>query len=464
MSKYGKSSWVLSYFYDFLLDLSQIFTGLLDNKAIDITPQFFRLEVQISGKPKPKGKWLKHGEEIQPSNEFVIEDYEDGTCILTISEVYPDDTGEIVYEAHNPLGVAITSTQLLVETVEGETSVKQTFQDIPSNPSNKIKLSHLNSYSKKLESKSKVWFLLNFIPFIHNLIFSLGIVGTKEYRKPEWVTHMEELQVALKGNESRQLTHASFNDLSIDSLEKSCSSNYEGKDRIFEGDSLSKRTLSQVSFSSIKSEPIYISTENQGFVHMAMNDYLNCHRHSISTIMELIDFEDRDRLNGDDKSQSNSDLTSSKYSNCSDRKESFFLLSPIEEKSETSTRSSSFHETSSSEKRLKTMKSLKPLSLSFDILPSERNSVQFLSERDLVEQSSEKRFHTNNTVNTNAIFPLEPRELDPSSFFQLHTADSQEELQEFLLLESECMVSNCSKGLANAFVHYDSDDSCSYER
>lgn len=26
-----------------------------------------------------------------------------------------------------------------------------------------------------------------------------GIVGTKEYRKPEWVTHMEEMQAALKG-------------------------------------------------------------------------------------------------------------------------------------------------------------------------------------------------------------------------------------------------------------------------
>lgn len=27
-----------------------------------------------------------------------------------------------------------------------------------------------------------------------------GIVGTKDYRKPEWVSHMEELQAALKGN------------------------------------------------------------------------------------------------------------------------------------------------------------------------------------------------------------------------------------------------------------------------
>lgn len=67
----------------------------------------------------PKGKWMKHGEEIIPSNEFMIENFEDGTSILTISEVYPDDTGEIVYEAHNPLGVAVTTTELVVESVEG---------------------------------------------------------------------------------------------------------------------------------------------------------------------------------------------------------------------------------------------------------------------------------------------------------------------------------------------------------
>lgn len=36
------------------------------------------------------------------------------------------------------------------------------------------------------------------------------------------------------------------------------------------------------------------------------------------------------------------------------------------------------------------------------------------------------------------MFPLEPREIDLESFQQLHTADSQEELQEFLLLESQC--------------------------
>lgn len=80
----------------------------------------FRLEAKAVGKPKPIGKWLKQGEEIIPSNEFTIEDFEDGTSVLTISEVYPDDTGNISYEAHNPLGVAVTSSELVVETVEGK--------------------------------------------------------------------------------------------------------------------------------------------------------------------------------------------------------------------------------------------------------------------------------------------------------------------------------------------------------
>lgn len=82
----------------------------MSTKDGDVT----KLEVKAVGKPKPEGKWKKDGNEIKPSNEFVIENFDDGTSILTITEVYPDDTGEIVYEAHNPLGVAITTTLLSV--------------------------------------------------------------------------------------------------------------------------------------------------------------------------------------------------------------------------------------------------------------------------------------------------------------------------------------------------------------
>lgn len=74
-----------------------------------------RLEVKVKGKPKPEGKWYKQGVEIVSSQEFQIEEFEDGTSVLTIAETYPDDTGEIVFEAHNPLGVSTTMTYLSVE-------------------------------------------------------------------------------------------------------------------------------------------------------------------------------------------------------------------------------------------------------------------------------------------------------------------------------------------------------------
>ncbi|XP_011704408.1 PREDICTED: titin [Wasmannia auropunctata] len=103
-----------------------------------------RLEVKVKGKPKPKGKWYKQGVEIVSSQEFQIEEFEDGTSVLTIAETFPDDTGEITFEAHNPLGVSTTTAYLSVE----------------------------------------------------------GILGTKEYRKPEWVTQMEEMQEALRATQA----------------------------------------------------------------------------------------------------------------------------------------------------------------------------------------------------------------------------------------------------------------------
>lgn len=75
----------------------------------------YRLEVKVKGKPKPKGKWYKQGTEIVSSQEFQIEEFEDGTSVLTIAETFPDDTGEITFEAYNPLGVSTTTAYLSVE-------------------------------------------------------------------------------------------------------------------------------------------------------------------------------------------------------------------------------------------------------------------------------------------------------------------------------------------------------------
>jgi Immunoglobulin I-set domain len=74
-----------------------------------------KFEVKVVGHPKPEVKWLKAGEEILPSDEFQIENLEDGTHILIINDVYPDDTGEIKFEAFNSVGVAETITEFVVE-------------------------------------------------------------------------------------------------------------------------------------------------------------------------------------------------------------------------------------------------------------------------------------------------------------------------------------------------------------
>lgn len=74
-----------------------------------------KFEVKVVGHPKPEVKWLKAGEEIIPSDEFQIENLDDGTSILVINDVYPDDTGIIKCEAYNSAGVAETVTEFIVE-------------------------------------------------------------------------------------------------------------------------------------------------------------------------------------------------------------------------------------------------------------------------------------------------------------------------------------------------------------
>lgn len=85
--------------------------------------ELLKLEVKVEGQPKPEVKWFKKGEELFPSEEYQIENFEDGTSILFINNVYEDDTGEITFEAHNALGVAVTTTELSVEGIAGEGQV-----------------------------------------------------------------------------------------------------------------------------------------------------------------------------------------------------------------------------------------------------------------------------------------------------------------------------------------------------
>lgn len=62
--------------------------------------------------PKATVFWYLNGKELEPSKEFGIDHLEDGTSILTLAEVYPDDAGELMCEAHNDKGVVTSVVQL----------------------------------------------------------------------------------------------------------------------------------------------------------------------------------------------------------------------------------------------------------------------------------------------------------------------------------------------------------------
>jgi hypothetical protein len=198
----------------------------------------------------------------------------------------------------------------------------------------------------------------------------LGIVGTKEYRKPEWVSHMEDMQEKLKGK--------IYETMSDDSLEHGCVT-----ERLCEWDS----------------PEVSSGDEEEG---------------------------------GGDKEGG-----------------SFYLLPPIEEKSEPS--SSESGKTIECEKRCVSLHNLTLRHQEDD--DSDSTRCQTFPRAKTTEAAWTKnqagpkhKFGFNNTL-----YPLEPRELDPDSFQQLHTADSCEELQEFLLLESQCMTAD-QHGLAAAFL------------
>lgn len=75
---------------------------------------FGRFEVKVDGYPPPVIRWYLNTKELSPSKDFEIDHLEDGTSILTLNEVFPDDAGDLMCEAQNENGVATCSTQLSV--------------------------------------------------------------------------------------------------------------------------------------------------------------------------------------------------------------------------------------------------------------------------------------------------------------------------------------------------------------
>lgn len=417
-------------------------------------------------------------------------------------------------------------------------------------------------------------------------------MGTKEYRKPEWVTQMEELKEQLRGNNvamSCMPEHgASDNDvMSVDSLETESVHHLHvdmgparkrpevqlgsmpsledmsiGDDSVFVSntssysDTLNCTTMASsavhvcvtetpclldpshscltetpclldsshschhgdnlhpsVQTALPKNETINdadsssVSTSSE-YAHLVMTDYLNSHRRSITAAIAALDTNSSVKGESDSASKV---LNSSSGSNehneefvsiegpvlcLHERKEkseevleivyvcenensdknnpvssSFYLLSPIQESSETSTENSCNAGSDGVGARNYLDKhehsTMKFLSASCEVISSTDASMTSHNLQTKYQTFPRSKIPVFNPIHSSAcygvpedptLYPLEPRELDPAAFHQLHMADSQEELQEFLLLESQCMTLD-GHGLAAAFILSDDEDS-----
>jgi len=410
------------------------------------------------------------------------------------------------------------------------------------------------------------------------IYFLAGIMGTKEYRKPEWVTKMEELKEQLRGNNvamSCMPEHGvSDNDMmSVDSLETESVHHLHvdmgparkrrevqlgsmpsledmsiGDDSVFVSNTSSySDTLNCAAMASSavhvsvtetpclldsshschfgdnlhpsvqtalpKNETINdvdtssVSTSSD-YAHLVMTGYLNSHRHSITAAIEALDTNSSVKGESDCASKVLNNASGSNEHNeefvsiegpvlcLHERKEkseevleivyvsknensdkshpassSFYLLSPIQESSEPSTENSCNAGSDGVGARSYLDKhehsTMKFLSASCEVISSTDASMTSHNLQTKYQTFPRSKIPVFNPIRSNAcynvsedptMYPLEPREIDPAGFHQLHMADSQEELQEFLLLESQCMTLD-GHGLAAAFIVSDDEDS-----
>lgn len=142
--------------------------------------------------------------------------------------------------------------------------------------------------------------------------------------------------------------------------------------------------------------------------------------------------------------------------------EATYYLSPIEENSEASSTSGQskldarFFKTGTQESS--TRKEVTDNDVKYE---HSRKYHTYPKSRIPVPRWSKER-HFGNLTMDSRMYPLEPREIELEAFQQLHTADSQEELQEFLLLESQCsgnlgLASNVSTSEVS-YEHHSEDE------
>lgn len=380
--------------------------------------------------------------------------------------------------------------------------------------------------------------------------YRLGILGTKEYRKPEWVTQMEKMQEALKGKNCVHYTNVidcmpsdtecSFSSDSLDDRALRDESSQRDSSTVISefsstktlmniGDDIrlpfdedevaSKEFLLRRYSDSLGTEENIVSTQYSWEIDVSYKEQAPMASHLLrekdKDISSILDMQNAvaSKVKHQENKQSISKISSAstqpfpietKYTkyiaqkkiinellatldsfSCEDTfKKQNKVISTESKKKEIVLDFSEFPPSKYERKiqkhldagvitspdNLKSSSSIKKKSETLSIrnqdnLNTEINKTIFEDINPTYDYK--KKYHTypksripilkcarkrrlENYTMDPQMFPLEPREIDLEFFQQLHTADSQEELQEFLLLESQC---SGNLGLAsNAFT------------
>lgn len=309
-------------------------------------------------------------------------------------------------------------------------------------------------------------------------------MGTKEYRKPEWVKQLEEKKKLLKGNHHQdrlattRVKTNSFNEF-FSNKEVTAPNSRETYEAPLKPVSINLSSIISPSMTTVKedTEPPKIFHDTLENSSDNINEYtireLSDLKESLEAVRNSLQRKEAEIeisiLSESDESDSEFEFLEAECEVSDEEgkdtvdddsygKNSFYILSPIQESSEGSSNSTDNQVTDCKNHNIHE-DGMRLMSSSLHVVSVVREDEDPLSKSQTFPRSkiatrrqpSEKEYNPN-------LYPFEPRELDPSFYHQLHAADSQEELQEFLLLETECMETDSKRGLAAAFTSSEIED------